>query len=410
MVTRYVAITLIAVAAGLCACDVGLPYTGEPPGTPRSPTPENGAKGIATDAMLGWLCEPSGTGGALIYDVYLGTENPPPRVAESVTVNSYDPGGLFPGAAYYWKIAAYDEDGRVTEGPIWHFDTMSGLWTRVDSPTSANLNGVAFTDTGEGWAVGDAGTVLRYDGISWVIVPWSIVSDLNGIALSGNDGWAVGASGTVLRLSGGAWTDVSPGITSDLYAVDLAADGTGWFGGDGGTAYRLVSGTWTPENISDTVNIYCVAVYDSDNVWAGGLLNALYEWGAEGWSEVVVPPYDPIPINAAYRGAAVYAENGPAVWAGGYGVYFANFVGGEWTFGMPPAPSSINGIHIKDGAGYGWAAGDDGTLAFYDGGSWYQYGEGGISGDLNDVFTIDKDEAWAVGDGGEIYRFEPVVR
>lgn len=409
MVTRYIAITLAAVAAGICACDVGLPYGGRPPGTPHSPSPENGANGVAPDAVLSWLCEPVEAGGALMYDVYLGTENPPPRVAESVTGNSYDPGGLFPGAAYYWKIAAYDDKGLVTEGPIWRFYTVNGLWTQVDSPTPADLNGVAFTDTNEGWAVGDGGTILRYDGVSWALVPWPGILGLNGIALSGNDGWAVGDDGTVLRLSGGTWSDDSFGITSDLYDVDLADDGTGWLGGDGGTIYRLVSGAWAAENVSDTVNIYCVAVYDSDTAWAGGLVNVLYEWTADGWSEVDVPSYTPLPIDAAYRAAAVYADDGPAVWAGGSSVYFSNSVGGEWTFTTAPTPSSINAIHIKDGVDYGWAVGAAGALAFYNGNSWYLYGESEVTGDLNDVFTVGKDDAWAVGDGGAIFRFSPAT-
>lgn len=410
MVTRYIAITLAAVAAGICACDVGLPYTGESPRTPHSPSPENGANGVAPDAVLSWLCEPGEASGTLTYDVYLGTENPPARVAESVAGNSYDPGGLFPGAAYYWKIVAYEgtgDDPLATEGPIWHFNMLNGLWTQVDSSTTADLNGVVFTDTGEGWAVGDGGTILRYDGVSWALVPWSKILDLNGIALSGNDGWAVGESGTVIRLSNGTWTDESLGITSNLYDVDLADDGTGWLGGDGGTIYRLVSGAWTAENVSDTVNIYCVAVYDSDIAWAGGLVNALYEWTTDGWLEVDVPSYNPLPIDTAYRAAAAYADDGPTVWAGGCSVNFSNSVGGVWTFTTAPTPSSINGIHIKDGADYGWAAGNDGALAFYNGNSWYLYGESGVTGDLNDVFTVGKDDAWAVGDGGAIYRFSP---
>jgi hypothetical protein len=102
---------------------------------------------------------------------------------------------------------------------------------------------------------------------------------------------------------------------------------------------------------------------------------------------VDVPSYNPLPIDTAYRAAAAYANDGPVVWAGGSSVYFSNSVGGEWTFTTAPTPSSINAIHIKDGADYGWAAGAAGALAFYDGNSWYLYSEGGVTGDLNDVFA-----------------------
>ena len=35
------------------------------------------------------------------------------------------------------------------------------------SPTSNNLNGLVMVSGGIGWAVGDAGTILHYDGSAW---------------------------------------------------------------------------------------------------------------------------------------------------------------------------------------------------------------------------------------------------
>jgi photosystem II stability/assembly factor-like uncharacterized protein len=407
---RYITVFLITAIAAITACDLGGPYIGEPPGLPRSPTPENGAKYVSLDIQLSWLCDPNDSGQTLTFDVYLGTENPPPRVATSVGSTTYNPGQLFPGAHYYWKVAAYGENGLIREGPIWHFETVHGVWTQFGSPTAANLNGVAFTDSGTGWAVGDGGTILRYDGVSWIIVPWPGTSRLNGVAVLGNSGWAVGDNGTVLRLSGGTWSDTSIGTDTDLYDVALAGDGSGWLVGGGGTIFQLQTDAWTQIDIGENADLYCTAVYDADDAWLGGGFNTLYEWNGTEWSEIIVELYNPQLLNPAFLAASAYVMNGvPAVWAGGHGVYFSNSIGGEWTLATPPASSAINGIHIKNGTNYGWAVGDNGVIAFYKGGPWSLYGEEGVTGDLNDVFTVEKGEAWAVGNGGVIYRFSPAA-
>jgi photosystem II stability/assembly factor-like uncharacterized protein len=407
---RNVKVFLIIAIASITACDVGGPYVGEPPGRPRSPSPENGANGVALDVQLNWLCDTEDSERTVTFDVYLGPENPPLRIATSVGNTTYDPGQLFPGVRYYWKIVAYDENDLATEGPIWYFTTVYGAWNQFDSPSTANLNGIAFTDSGTGWVVGGGGTILRYGGNSWTIVPWPKISDLNGIAVLGNNGWAVGDDGTVLRLSGGTWSDESLGISTNLHDVALADDGSGWLVGDGGTVFQLQPDGWSQVDIGKTLGLYCTAVYDADNAWLGGDFNTLLEWDGTEWSEVDVKPQYPQPLNPAFLTASAYGTNGtPAVWAGGYGVRFSNSVDGEWTFISSPVRSPFNGMHIKRDTEYGWAVGNNAVLAFYDGNSWSLYGGGGVTGDLNDVFTTGKDEAWAIGDGGAIYHFTPAA-
>jgi photosystem II stability/assembly factor-like uncharacterized protein len=410
---RRIAVLLTAAVTAITACDVGGPYVGEPPGLPRSPSPENDAGNVALDAQLSWLCDAAAPGQTLTFDVYLGTENPPALVATSVGSTTYDPGQLFPGVRYYWKIVAYSAYGDkrlATEGPIWHFSTVQGFWTQFDSPSNADLNGIAFTDSGTGWAVGAAGTILRYDGISWTVVPFAKILDLNGIAVLGNDGWAVGEKGTVLRLSNGAWSDESLSTDIDLYDVALAGDGSGWLVGAGGTVFRLQSGGWSQVDVGKTLDLHCAAVYDAENAWLGGDYNTVLQWDGANWTDVKVKPQYPQPLNPVFLAASAYGVNGtPAVWAGGYGVSFSNSVNGEWTFIHSPVRSPVNGMHIKRETEYGWAVGDNAVLAFFDGNSWSLYSEGGVTGDLNDVFTVGKNQAWAVGDGGAIYRFTPAA-
>jgi photosystem II stability/assembly factor-like uncharacterized protein len=97
----------------------------------------------------------------------------------------------------------------VTDGKTWSQITGSSIACPVSKPT---LRGVWFATNTQGWAVGDDGTILQFDGSSWKPVNTSasgqlpIPIDLRAIhaatntADGGADVWAVGVSGTLLHL------------------------------------------------------------------------------------------------------------------------------------------------------------------------------------------------------------------
>ena len=97
-----------------------------PPFVPDNPNPNNGATSVSTTV------DPSWTGGdpdgdSVTYDVYFGTENPPPGVVGNQTATTYDAGTMNYNTKYYWKIVAWDENGASTTGPIWNFTTESSF-------------------------------------------------------------------------------------------------------------------------------------------------------------------------------------------------------------------------------------------------------------------------------------------
>jgi glutaredoxin len=57
------------------------------------------------------------------YDVYLGENNPPPKVSSNQSTLSYNPGTLKFNTTYYWKIVVWDKKGSKASGPIWSFTT-----------------------------------------------------------------------------------------------------------------------------------------------------------------------------------------------------------------------------------------------------------------------------------------------
>jgi len=80
--------------------------------------PPDGATNQPTGVDLDW----GDSSGATSYDVYFGTNDPPPFVL-NMTSTSYDPGMLVYGTTYFWKIVAKNGCGD-TPGPGWKFSTI----------------------------------------------------------------------------------------------------------------------------------------------------------------------------------------------------------------------------------------------------------------------------------------------
>lgn len=87
-------------------------------------TPTNGTTDVPLDFVLKWECtDPDGDD--LVYDIYLGTSNPPPLLLNDYSYENYAVTHLQSLTTYYWKIVAKDSKGGVTEGPIWSFTTLN---------------------------------------------------------------------------------------------------------------------------------------------------------------------------------------------------------------------------------------------------------------------------------------------
>jgi hypothetical protein len=92
------------------------------PNTPNNPNPEDDEADVDIDADLSWSCsDPDGN--PLTYDVYFGTNSPPPLVSSNQPIKSYEPGTMNYSTTYYWQIKAKDIYGLTTMGPEWSFTT-----------------------------------------------------------------------------------------------------------------------------------------------------------------------------------------------------------------------------------------------------------------------------------------------
>ena len=95
-----------------------------PPYTPSDPNPEDGATNVWIDDIVTWTGGDPNSGDTVTYDVYFGTNSPPPLVDEDLTQTGYDPDTMEFATTYYWQIVSKDSQGLTTTGPIWHFTTQ----------------------------------------------------------------------------------------------------------------------------------------------------------------------------------------------------------------------------------------------------------------------------------------------
>src|SRR3989304_5730567 len=117
--------------------------------------------------------------------------------------------------------------------------------------TTSNLNALVILNPNNGWAVGNGGTVLHFDGSFWSVIASGTTSDLLGVSFgapsapTSNAGFAVGGSGgtpVAIYRSDVTWSSASAGLSppaaqklasvsaissSDAWAVD-SVSGAFW--------------------------------------------------------------------------------------------------------------------------------------------------------------------------------------
>jgi pectate lyase len=136
------------------------------------PYPENNAIINETGPTIAW----NRSFNAESYDVYFGTENPPPFI-QNQEATSYDPEKLEKGKMYYWKIDAKNGNGTTT-GLNWSFYVKQGLnagriaWWKLDESAGTiasddgpfRLDGTLMNMNQPLWYPGKVGGGLLFDG------------------------------------------------------------------------------------------------------------------------------------------------------------------------------------------------------------------------------------------------------
>jgi hypothetical protein len=184
-------------------------------------------------------------------------------------------------------------------GRAHHFDGVS--WTLETVGESVWLEGVHASADGGATAVADGGKIYRRTGGpsgTWSPMTSPTGADLFSVWGPSDDLlYAVGAAGTILKWDGGSWTaDTSP-VSAELRHVRGAPDGTVLITGRAtpavgsgalvaGTVLRLTAGSWVPETGVPIFDLWSISVKSATDAWAVGQNGVIVHLDGNEWKLV----------------------------------------------------------------------------------------------------------------------------
>jgi DNA-binding beta-propeller fold protein YncE len=290
-------------------------------------------------------------------------------------------------------------------------EPVENIWKKVTSPTNQTLNAVKMLSANDGWAVGDAGTILRWNGSNWSEFSSTTTNNLNGLALlDGSNAWAVGDSGTILKWNGSTWQSYTSPTSLRLNEIHLLNANNGWIVGEGGTLLHWNGSGWQSWTSPTTYDLYALDFLSDTDGWAvGGLpwtgtgTSEILKWNGSEWS-VYVHEHSLQAIDVLYDidmvsptfGIALGHNNNGERWNGYY-----------WTWYNPDTAMIYHhGVHFlseNDGWSVGWHA-EERNILHWENNEWNSV-PSPVTSTLMDVFMIDSNHGWIVGTEGVILRY-----
>ena len=270
-------------------------------------------------------------------------------------------------------------------------------WCPVDAPVDDRyaLRAVKGSSRTDVWAVGSGGSILHYDGTSWVTVPSGTTRTLSAVDVTAGEVWIAGTSATILRAPG--------------------------FAGAATTLTNLPIAPYDPPRLPDDSPLVAAWVRNAADIWvAGTCFAAAKQPTAERW-----------------RTAGSPTDGGAASWkaaAGGCSSSPGPSTNGLWGIGAEAWAVANNGAALHavsvDGPGavvwtsiesqtdrdlhgvWGsaasdvWMVGRRGTARHYDGSALLAFTTVPTTEDLHAVWGSSRTDVWAVGDAGTILHFD----
>ncbi len=135
-------------------------------------------------------------------------------------------------------------------------------WSSFTSPSSSrNMTALSMVSSTLGWAAADTGNILKWDGSSWTIVVTPVTTNLSGIAMtSTTNGWAVGSGGVILKWDGTAWSSATSPTTRNINAITMVSATDGRAVGDSGTILNWNGTGWATVTGSTTNSLYGIGM------------------------------------------------------------------------------------------------------------------------------------------------------
>jgi len=174
-------------------------------------------------------------------------------------------------------------------GTILHYN--GSTWSALSSATSYPLVGVWGSSSSDVFAVGEHGAILHYDGSTWNAMSSGTSEHLYGVwGGSSSDVFAVGWWGTILHYDGSTWSAMDSGTSNDLYGVwgssssDIFA--VGWHG----TILHYDGSTWSAMSCGTSNPLRGVWGSSSSDVFAAGWGGTILHYREAAVTAVYISP------------------------------------------------------------------------------------------------------------------------
>ena len=220
---------------------------------------------------------------------------------------------------------------------------------------SYHLNDIVFNSVNDGWAVGDAGKLIHFNGQKWSMVEKLTWNDLNALCFTdANNGWAVGDGGIILRYRNGIWTPVNSGTTMHLKDVYFTSEENGWAVGE--VRLHYTGNEWVTIDTLGYGGLTEVFFLDETHGWSGGM-DQFYKFDSTGWHVCPLP----IPNSETFSINSIYFTDESHGWIGGYWSDFSfmllEYDGTEWKMADEHPEVISNGLFFNHPS-HGWSCGD----------------------------------------------------
>jgi len=253
------------------------------------------------------------------------------------------------------------------------------------------------------WAVGEGGTVVRFDGDHWSAVDSGTTSDLYGVTgSSDSDVWAVGDD-AIVHCDASACSVVMKGMfellldawqsgPDDLWASGLATDD------DTGIVRHWNGSSWEFAETSEGHVLWDVWGTGPNDVWTGGSRLDGTGFLARGDGTT----FD----ETTYQGGSLRGLWGSAandLWVATYEGDTQHWDGSTWT--SFPNPSGQPLLRLGGTGKDVWAVGMKGTVLRWDGASWTTMAPS-TTENLKSVWASSSNDVWAVGGHGTLVHWD----
>lgn len=266
------------------------------------------------------------------------------------------------------------------------------------------LTGVYGSSATDVWAVGDAGTMLHWNGTAWQSVTKVTNLALHGVWGSATDNfYAVGDGGLILHWDGKAWTPQTSNVTVALRAISGLGTSYVWAVGDGGTRLLSTDGnTWMMKKLGT----------DLYGVWLDAAGQLMIEVGANSTIDIAAVDSGSLTMSTnGFPNAKMTAVSGFATgkfWAVGEDGRARTLQGGNFT-ATAASSQPLNGVWVYDTGGNpagGWAVGSNGTVVSLNASTqqWVNTASG-VSSALYAVWGSSGTDIWMVGEQGIILHY-----